>query len=56
MSRNRPTRDWSTIVATEVDGLLLDKETLRVRAALLDHMIPCLAFALEEKAQGTFAS
>jgi len=32
------------------DGVLLDEETFRVRAALLDHMIPCLAFALEEKA------
>ncbi len=32
------------------DGILLDEDTLRVRAAVLDHRIPCLAFALEEKA------
>lgn len=31
------------------DGVLLDEETLRVRAVRLDHDIPCLAFALEEK-------
>ena len=30
-------------------GLLLDEETFRVRVAFLDHQIPCLAFALEEK-------
>ena len=30
-------------------GLLLDEETFQVRAAVLDHQIPCLAFALEEK-------
>lgn len=31
------------------DGVLLDEEALRVRAVILDHEIPCLAFALEEK-------
>lgn len=31
------------------DGVLLDEDTFRVRAAFLDHRIPCLAFALEEK-------
>jgi ribonuclease Z len=31
------------------DGVLLDEEDFRVRAARLDHDIPCLAFALEEK-------
>ena len=31
------------------DGVLLDEQTFRVRAAFLDHRIPCLAFALEEK-------
>jgi ribonuclease Z len=31
------------------DGVLLDEEEFRVRAARLDHDIPCLAFALEEK-------
>jgi ribonuclease Z len=30
-------------------GLLLDEETFQVRAAVLDHQTPCLAFALEEK-------
>ena len=32
-----------------VDGVLLDDENIRVRATPLDHDIPCLAFALEEK-------
>jgi ribonuclease Z len=31
------------------DGLLLDEEDFEVRATLLDHDIPCLAFALQEK-------
>jgi ribonuclease Z len=31
------------------DGVLLDEEDFRVRAARLDHDIPCLAYALEEK-------
>ena len=30
------------------DGLLLEAESFRVRGAFLDHMTPCLAFALEE--------
>lgn len=30
-------------------GVLLDEETFLVRAAFLDHQIPCLSFALEEK-------
>lgn len=30
-------------------GVLLDEETFRVRTAFLDHRIPCLGFALEEK-------
>jgi ribonuclease Z len=29
-------------------GLLVDEETFQVRAAFLDHQIPCLGFALEE--------
>lgn len=32
------------------NGLLLDESAFRVRAVLLDHQIPCLGFALEEKA------
>lgn len=31
------------------DGVLLDEPGFRVRTALLDHKIPCLAFTLEEK-------
>jgi ribonuclease Z len=31
------------------DGLLVDEETFQVRTAFLDHGIPCMAFALEEK-------
>jgi len=30
-------------------GILLDEETFQIRYAFLDHQIPCLAFALEEK-------
>jgi ribonuclease Z len=30
-------------------GVLLDEDAFRVRTAFLDHGIPCLAFALEEK-------
>ena len=30
-------------------GVLLDEDHFRVRAAFLDHRIPCLGFALEEK-------
>lgn len=32
------------------DAVLLDEPAFRVRAARLDHGIPCLAFAVEEKA------
>lgn len=32
------------------DGILLDEDALRVRVAILDHALPCLGFALEEKA------
>jgi len=31
------------------DGVLFEDDACRVRAAVLDHGIPCLAFALEEK-------
>ncbi len=34
---------------TMQDGVLLNEENIRVRAAVLDHRIPCLGFALEEK-------
>jgi len=35
--------------AASSDGILWDEETFRVRCAFLDHKIPCLGFALEEK-------
>lgn len=35
--------------AQTIDGVLLEEEAFRVRAATLDHKVPCLAFALEEK-------
>lgn len=31
------------------DGILLDEPQCRVRTTVLDHRIPCLAFAIEEK-------
>lgn len=31
------------------DGLLLDDEVCRVRAATFDHQVPCLGFVLEER-------
>lgn len=31
-------------------GLVLDDDTFQVRAAVLDHRIPCLAFAVQERA------
>ncbi len=31
------------------DGILLDELGFRVRATILDHKVPCLGFALEEK-------
>ncbi len=31
------------------DDILVDEDAFRVRAAVLDHKVPCLAFALEEK-------
>ena len=37
--------------ASAPDGVLLDEPRFRVRAALLDHGIPCLGFSLEEKAR-----
>jgi ribonuclease Z len=36
---------------TIVDDVLHDEPTFRVRARFVDHGIPCLAFALEEKAR-----
>lgn len=33
------------------DGVLLDEALFRVRAAFVDHGMPCLAFVLEEKAR-----
>lgn len=42
-------RRGSTVVGEAPGGLLLDEEGFQVRAAFLDHRIPCLGFALEEK-------
>ncbi|MEW6681508.1 MAG: MBL fold metallo-hydrolase [Nitrospirota bacterium] len=36
--------------AAFADGVLVDDDTVRVRAVMLDHKVPCLAFSLEEKA------
>ena len=38
-----------TVSRSESDGLLLQNPVFTVRAAKLDHGIPCLAYALEEK-------
>jgi ribonuclease Z len=42
-AREQATRD------TLAGGVLLEEEGFRVRAVFLDHLTPCLAFALEEK-------
>ncbi len=36
------------------DGVILDEENLRIRAAFLQHSIPCLAYAFEEKLHVNF--
>ena len=36
------------------DGVILDEENLRIRAAFLEHSIPCLAYAFEEKLHVNF--
>lgn len=46
--RNKFLRESEAVLPAE-DGVLLDDETFRIRAAVLDHRIPCLAFCLEEK-------
>jgi ribonuclease Z len=43
----RPERDDA---ATLAGGIVLDEDTFCVRTVVLDHKIPCLAFALEETA------
>jgi ribonuclease Z len=35
-------------------GVVLDEENLRIRASFLEHSIPCLAFAFEEKLHVNF--
>lgn len=35
--------------ATIANDVLLDEDAFRVRATLLDHQVPCLGFAVEEK-------
>ena len=46
-SRNRFAREGEETWSRQGD-LVLDEDRFRVRAAFLDHDIPCLAFALEE--------
>jgi len=36
------------------DGVVLDEENLRIRVAFLEHSIPCLAYAFEEKLHVNF--
>jgi ribonuclease Z len=36
------------------DGVILDEENLRLRVAFLEHSIPCLAYAFEEKLHVNF--
>jgi len=36
------------------DGVILDEENLRIRVAFLEHSIPCLAYAFEEKLHVNF--
>lgn len=36
------------------DGVILDEENLRIRVAFLEHSIPCLAYAFEEKQHVNF--
>jgi ribonuclease Z len=46
--RNRFVREEESL-SPVTEGIILDEESFRVRCFLLDHRIPCLAFALEEK-------
>jgi ribonuclease Z len=48
-SRSAFTRQAEDVVDLP-GGVLLDEDTFRVRTAIVDHKIPCLAFALEERA------
>jgi ribonuclease Z len=43
-------RERDNTVELPAAGVLLHEETFRVRAMVLDHKIPCLAYALEERA------
>jgi len=53
-SRHGFVREGETSWATE-GGVLLDEPLLRVRAACVDHEMPCLAFLVEEKARARVA-
>ncbi len=48
-SRDRFRRSGSQR-ATRTSGILLDEDGFQVRTAVLDHGIPCLAFAIQERA------
>jgi ribonuclease Z len=51
-TRSRPpTRDTTHPPTGEPPDVIHDEATLRVRARFVDHGIPCLAYALEEKAR-----
>jgi ribonuclease Z len=39
----------ATATAEVSEGVILDEEAFRIRTAVLDHKIPCLAYSLEEK-------
>ncbi len=48
--RSRTAFRRETVTVPELPpGVLLGEETFQIRVAFLDHQIPCLAFALEEK-------
>lgn len=53
-SRRGFAREGETSWAT-AGGVLLDEPLLRVRAAFVDHEMPCLAFLVEEKARARVA-
>lgn len=52
-SRTAFTRENEEAFAFQ-DGVILDEENLRLRVAFLEHSIPCLAYAFEEKRHVNF--
>jgi ribonuclease Z len=47
--KDRFNRRRSPCAVAFSDGIVVDEEAFRIRAAVIDHGIPCLALALEEK-------